>query len=217
MRLVSFRTLSSTSPAGRAAAPGPGVALLGLMAVTLLAPSPVLAAESTAPKPPTAVRGEEPSLDAFFAALATAPDDASAARARGRIEARWNASGSVTADLLSARAATAAHAGDRALALDLLDAVIVVAPTWANAHHHRALLNIARDDFGHAAADLAETLRLEPRHIGAMTTAVALAEASGRKAEALKWLRRLAAIDPRNPGLGARLERLTIEVEGREL
>lgn len=210
MRLVSFRPLSGPSQWPRrsrlAGAIGVGLALL------------VAAPLAGAAEPPTAVERPVPdALDTWFAALAAAPDDLSAARARGRIESLWKASGGATAELLASRAVVAAHAGDGGLALDLLDAAIVVAPTWAEARHVRGLIRFRGGDTGRAVIDLTEALRLEPRHIGALSGLAIVSEAAGRKAEALKWLRRLATLDPRNPGLGDRIERLTIEVEGREL
>ncbi len=208
MRLVSFRPLLRTAHRLRQ-----GVAS-ALVAATILAGP---AATSAAEPPAAPGKSTARSIDFYYAALAAAPDEASAARARGRLEAHWNASGSATADLLAARAGTAVHAGDRALALDLMDAVIVVAPDWAGARHRRAVVHLAGGDTARATEDLLRTLAMEPRHIAAMTTLAGLYELTGRKAEALKWLRRLATIDPRNPGLGGRIERLTIDVEGREL
>ncbi len=185
-----------------------------LAALGLLVVAPVA---TGAAEPSPAAKPLPSALDTWFAALAAAPDDLSAARARGRIEALWKASGGATAELLATRAVIAAHAGDRGLALDLLDAAVVVAPAWAEARYHRALVRFGGGDHGRSAVDLAEALRLEPRHLGALAGLAAVSEAIGRKAEALKWLRRLATLDPRNPGLGDRIERLTIEVEGRDL
>lgn len=213
MRLVSFLAPFAPSAArpwraGRRLA----TALAALLPV--LAPAAALAAET----PPAAERGTPRSLDFYFAALAAAPDDASAARARGRLEAHWNASGSATADLLVARAAIAVDGGDPALALDLADAAVVLAPGWAEARHRRAVVHLADHDIAHALDDLGEVLRLEPRHIGALALLATAMETAGRKREALQWLRRLATIDPRNPAVAAdRLERLRVEVEGREL
>ena len=218
MRLVSFLPArhrpARSSPKLRAT-----VALA--FAALLVAPA---AAEPDRALPPAdsteapAAKPSERSLDFYFAALAAARDEASAARARGRIEAHWNRSGSDTADLLAARAATAVHAGDRALALDLVDAAIVVAPRWPTARLHRAMIRLADHDLDRAVADLMTTLAMEPRHLVAMSTLAAILETTDRRAEALKWLRALARLDPRNPAVATeRLEKLTVEVEGREL
>lgn len=211
MRLVSFRPLARRST--RPDRPRLAAAIAAALAL-LVGTAPAVA---TADPPPARDRPAPNALDTWFAALAAAPDDLAAARLRGRIEAAWKTAGGATAGLLSTRAVIAAHAGDRGLALDLLDAAIVVAPNWADARHQRALIRFAGGDAGRAAVDLAEALRLEPRHLGAIAGLAAVSEATGRKAEALNWLRRLATLDPRNPGLGGRIERLSIEVEGRDL
>lgn len=209
MRLVSFAPLLRPT-AGQCRR----FAVALAVGLSLLMPSALPAGAQERP----ATRGAaDPALDRLFAALAAAPDDSSAATARTRIEAAWGSSGSPTADLLMVRAATAAHGGDAALSLDLLDAAIVVAPDWAGARHRRALLHVARHNVSQAIADLEATLRLEPRHFGAMVMLAAILDEAGRKAEALQWLRRVAVIDPREPGLARQIERLTTEVEGRAL
>lgn len=223
MRLVSFHDLrSGSTPARLGATGGAGLRRLrgACVAAAIVAggfAAPVLAAPAGEPAN-EADRGTAKSVDFYYAALAAARDDVSAARARGRIEAHLAASGSATADLLTTRAAVAAQAADRGLALDLVDAAIVVAPGWADARYRRGLLHLAAHDSDRARADLGEALRLEPRHIAATTALATIFESTGRKAEALRALRRLARLDPRNPALASeRLERLTIEVEGREL
>jgi tetratricopeptide (TPR) repeat protein len=217
MRLVSFCPFFR-HPASALAARRRAAARVWLAAalIALFAAGPI-AAQAAGPAP-SAGKAEAKSLDFYFAALAAAPDDASAARARGRIEAHWATTGSPTADLLAARAAIAVAGGDPGLALDLADAALVLAPTWADLFHRRALVHLAGGDTARARADLAATLGREPRHIGALSTLATVAERDGHAADALKWLRRLATIDPRNPALASgRIERLTIEVEGREL
>ena len=229
MRLVSFFTAPRPFVTARSGSPKRAAALALAVAATLFAP-PVWALSADLPPaeipaaperpdvdPPTG-RPTSRSLDFYFAALAAARDDASAQRARERIAVHWKRSGSDTADLLSARATAALHFGDRALALDLVDAAIVVAPHWPNARFHRAAIHLSRHDIDRALADLSATLIMEPRHLDAMAALAAILETADRKPEALKWLRRLAHLDPRNPAVAAeRMERLIIEVEGREL
>ncbi len=223
MRLVSFHDLRfGPTPARLGVTTGLGLRRLRDACVaTMIAAAGCVAPVAAAPAGEPvgeAERGTAKSVDFYYAALAAARDDASAARARGRIEAHLAASGSATADLLTARATVAAQAADRGVALDLVDAAIVVAPGWAEARYRRGLLHLAAHDFDRARADLGEALRLEPRHIGATTALATVLESTGRKAEALGVLRRLVRLDPRNPALAPeRLERLTIEVEGREL
>jgi tetratricopeptide (TPR) repeat protein len=229
MRLVSFFTARHPSKTSRLGSPKLAPAIALAIAAALLA-SPVQALSPDLPPaeppavperpdidPPTG-RPSSRSLDFYFAALAAARDDASAKRARDRITAHWKDAGSDTAALLSARATQAGIFGDLALALDLVDAAIVVAPHWPNGRFHRAAIHLARHDIDRSLADLSATLIMEPRHLDAMAAIAAILETADRKPEALKWLRHLARLDPRNPAVAAdRMERLTTEVEGREL
>ena len=229
MRLVSFFSARHPSTISRLGSPKLAPTFALAIAAALLA-SPVRALSPDLPPAETPVVPEHPdadpptgrptsrSLDFYFAALAAAGDDASAKRARDRIAVHWKDAGSDTAALLSARATAALHFGDRALALDLVDAAIVVAPQWPNARFHRAAIHLSRHDIDRALADLSATLIMEPRHLDAMAALAAILETADRKSEALMWLRRLARLDPRNPAVAAdHMERLTIEVEGREL
>ena len=223
MRLVSFFSLRHRPATPPSVTPKVHAATAIALCAVLLGSAPASAEgpppphSEAAPETPAARSGER-SLDFYFAALAASRDTASAARARGRIEAHWNRSGSDTADLLAARAAVAVHAGERALALDLVDAAIVVAPQWPNARFHRAMIHLSEHAIDRALADLTTTLTMEPRHLAAMSALASLLDTAGRKPEALKWLRRLARLDPMNPAVAAdRMEKLTIDVEGREL
>lgn len=156
-------------------------------------------------------------IDRALAALAAAPDAASAAPLRALALSRWRVSGSPTADLLVTRAEAAVAGGDTGLASDLFDAAIVVAPTFVAALHERAVIHLLREETTAAITDLRAVLVLEPRHFPALSMLSALMESIDRKGEALDLLRRAAAIDPHGEGTEERLKRLVVEVEGREL
>lgn len=218
MRLVSFLHLAFPRlPFGiRRMAPW----VVALVVITSTAGGVPASAddEPAAPAVSEAPRTEPTrNLDAMLELLARAPDAASAAAARVRVLAMWDASGSATADLLQSRAEQALAARDTALALDLLDAAIVVAPKWPGGRHGRAALHVLRNEYGPAIADLRGVLALEPRHFPALIMLSSLLEQVDRKREALDLLRRAAVLDPHGEGLSERLSRLTIEVEGREL
>lgn len=149
--------------------------------------------------------------------LASAPDEATAAGLRKRIEAMWMASGSATADLLALRAAALSAHGDPGAAADLLDAAMVLAPDWASGHWARAVVRAIGGARAGARVDLQAAIRLEPRHFPALTALASVMLQEGRPAEALALLRRAAAVDPRDADRAALIERLTLEVEGREL
>jgi len=218
MRLVSFSGSVFTRLRVRFRLHGAGRAFLACALIgAAMVTSPASAEEAATPPATAEAPAARRNLDAMLDLLARAPDAESAAAARTRVLAFWDTSGSATADLLQARAERALAARDTALALDLLDAAIVVAPKWPGGRHGRAALHILRNEYGPAIADLQSVLTLEPRHFPALIMLSSVFEQIDRKREALELLRRAAVIDPHGIGLKERLERLTTEVEGREL
>ncbi len=170
-----------------------------------------------APAPREAAGPSGSRLDDLYDLLTAAPDEARAAEVRRLIDRARMVSGSATADLLVARAAVAERAGESGLALDLLDAAIVVAPRWAGGLRLRGLLQVRRGATASGAADLTAALRLDPRDGAALAVLAGLAELDGRKREALDLLKRARAVDPNEERLRESIERLTLEVEGRPL
>lgn len=170
-----------------------------------------------APAPREAAGPSGSQLDDLYDLLTAAPDEARAAEVRRLIDRARMVSGSATADLLVARAAVAERAGESGLALDLLDAAIVVAPRWAGGLRLRGLLQVRRGATASGAVDLTAALRLDPRDGAALAVLAGLAELDGRKREALDLLKRARAVDPNEERLRESIERLTLEVEGRPL
>lgn len=177
------------------------------------APGPTPGSAATTAESPKRLEN----IDSALAGLAEAADATAAAVARARVAALWHVSGSDTANLLEARAEAAVKAGDIGLAMDLLDAAIVVAPRWPAAVHERAVLHLLREETGPAIADLRTVLALEPRYFPALSMLSAVMESLERKAEALALLKQAMALDPHGEDYAERLRRLTLEVEGREL
>lgn len=143
---------------------------IGLLAAVVLAlAAPARGQEGVAAQPPVApgeTRAE--ALDRWFGVLDTTGDAEAAAVATTNIEELWLSSGSPTADLILSRAIAAKDAGDAALALDLLDGLLVLNPDFAEAWNQRANVRYQIGDLDGAVADAGRALGLEPRHYGAM-------------------------------------------------
>ena len=147
-------------------------------------------------------------MDGLFEKLKNAPDAASAAFTSHAIEQRWSHSGSDTADLLMQRANTALAAGDRPLAIELIDRVIYLEPNWAEGWNRRATLFFLDEDFSRSASDIEEVLRLEPRHFGALMGLAGILERIGDERNALEAYQRVLEIYPTLPPAQKAVERL---------
>jgi tetratricopeptide (TPR) repeat protein len=135
-------------------------------------------------------------IDGLFERLKNAPDAAAAAFTSRAIEQRWARSGSDTADLLMQRANTALAAGDRPLAIELIDRVIFLEPNWAEGWNRRATIFFLDEDLSRSASDIEEVLRLEPRHFGALMGLAGILERIGDDRKALRAYERVLEIYP---------------------
>jgi tetratricopeptide (TPR) repeat protein len=133
-----------------------------------------------------------------------------------QISQRWARSGSDTSDLLMARARQALAARNGALAVELLDRVIALQPTWAEAWHVRGLAFFVMQDDGRALVDFREALRREPQHFMALGMAAAALQRQGDERSALSAYRALQDMHPFFTGVKDAIERLKPNVDGRD-
>ena len=114
------------------------------------------------------------------------------------------------------------EAGMRAMQADdfgraILDfsSLILVAPAWAEAWNKRATAYYLRGEYRAALADVAETLRREPRHFGALGGQVTMLRQLGAPRQALAVLGKLAALCPALPGLREQQHALREDLDER--
>jgi tetratricopeptide (TPR) repeat protein len=184
------------------------------------APGAALAqAKAADPKPQTepAKPRKPATLDELFTRLAGAKDESEANGVANLIERRWARSGSDTADLLMSRAEEALKAKEFPLAVELLDRVLTLRPEWAEAWHRRATAFFLLDDPVSAIADIQRVLTREPRHFGAWAGLGHIYVSGGDKKRALEAYRKALAIHPYLAKLREAIERLTPEIDGRDI
>ena len=99
----------------------------------------------------------------------------------------------------------------------ILDAAIALLPDWAEGWNARATVRYLDDDYRGSMADIAETLKREPRHLGALMGMGAILESSGKREEALKVYERALAIAPHWNKAEAPIKRLKAALAGQEL
>ena len=159
---------------------------LGLASVAGAAPSSAPAAEESSAH----------DLDRLYDRLARTrfPDEAAGIIAE--IDHLRLRSGSDTADLLLGRAMKARASSDLPLALKLFDAVVDLYPDWPEAWSERATARFQSGDSAGAMADIAQTLKRDPRDIGALSGLAAMMLDAGNPEASLKVYDRALKLAP---------------------
>ncbi len=155
-------------------------------------------------------------LDSLFTRLKAA-DAEEAARIEPLIWNEWSKSGSPAMDLLLKRGREAMEAGDLDAAIKHLTALIDHAPDFAEGWNARATAWFQAGAYGPSVSDIAQTLRLNPRHFGALSGFGMILEETGRKDEALEVYRAALAIHPHLAGVLQAVDRLEREKAGQDL
>src|SRR5271168_3388070 len=153
----------------------------------------------------------------LFDRLAHTQDSDEAAGIVSAISRLWLASGSDTSDLLMSRALQAMQAKSFPLALEVLDSIVDLQPDWAEAWNKRATVRYLAGDSQGSMADIAETLKREPRHLGALAGLGAILEEAGQREEALRAYERGLEIAPHYQPLKEAADRLKAELAGQAL
>jgi tetratricopeptide (TPR) repeat protein len=164
-----------------------------------------------APQTPAEVRAE------IYGRLAASRDADETEGLIGLLAASYSRSESPTVDLLLQRAHQAIEAQDYDAAGKILDAAVTFMPDEPEPWNARATLRFLDDDYDGSMADIAQTLKREPRHIGALMGMATILKARDRKKEALEVYERVLAIAPHWKDAETAADRLRAEIAGQEL
>lgn len=156
-------------------------------------------------------------LDELFARLRAAADIDEAKSVAAAIERVWLQSRSDTANLLMQRALVSLKDQNYPIALALLDKIVALEPDWAEAWNQRATTRFLAGDADGAMADIGQVVRLEPRHFGALAGMGMILQRAGFDKRALQMFNMALAIYPLQPELRTTVEKLTLDVEGRDI
>lgn len=169
------------------------------MAVLISAPlalQPAHAQQQRQSTPVAVPTDQAERLDNLFAELLRARNEAAAQRVANRIWREWFRSGSASIDFLMQRADAAMKARSHDVALDLLDQVVTLAPNYAEGWNRRATVHFMMEDYAKSMSDIERTLRLEPRHFGALGGMARILKDTGRKELALEAYTRVLEVYP---------------------
>ena len=110
-----------------------------------------------------------PDLDSLFMELQKAQTNNDARRLEAEIWQRWfDAPDDAAGDLLS-QISAAMSVGRYQIALQLCNQLVDTNPEFAEAWNKRATVHYLMGNHGQSIADINQTLRLEPRHFGALS------------------------------------------------
>jgi tetratricopeptide (TPR) repeat protein len=197
------------------------------LAIALAASAPVRAddarppdatgqTQTKAPAEPEAKTPAEAEAE-LFDRLARTQDSDEAAGIVSALGRLWLESGSDTSDLLMSRALQALQGKSYPLALEVLDAIVDLQPDWAEGWNKRATVRWLAGDSKGSMADIAETLKLEPRHLGALAGLGAILEEAGQREEALHVYQRGLDIAPNYGPMKDAVKRLKAALAGQTL
>jgi tetratricopeptide (TPR) repeat protein len=163
------------------------------------------------PKTPAEERAD------LYARLAASKDADETSGIITRLLHLYSESGSDTADLLLKRARQAIGVENYSDALKILDATVALQPDWAEGWNARATARYLDDDYNGSMADIAQTLKREPRHIGALMGMGMILEARDKREDALKVYERVLEIAPHWRNAQEAADKLKAALAGSEL
>ncbi len=137
-------------------------------------------------------------LPGLFDLLKSAPSGEAATPIEAEIWEIWVDSGDPEIDRLLAIGTAAMSAEEFAPALEAFNRIVELKPDFAEGWNKRATLYYLMGEFQKSLDDIDRTLKLEPRHFGALSGLGLVNMALDREEEAAKAYQRVLDIDPQS-------------------
>ena len=153
--------------------------------------------------------------DNLYALLATAADKKQSQKVLAALSNLYLTSGSPTIDLLLKRGIKSINSKKLDGSLKFLDAVIDLAPDYAEGWNRRAYVYYQKNQFQRAAGDLRRVLALDPSHFRALEGLGSILREIGDDKGALKVFEKLVEVHPFWKGTDSVYKELKQKVEGR--
>ncbi len=156
-------------------------------------------------------------LPGLFKKLKSAPTPSDAALIESDIWKIWFESGDKELDALMDAGSEAMQGRDYQAALAAFNAIIKKRPDFAEGWNRRATLYYLMGEYDKSLADIDKTLKLEPKHIGAISGQGLIRMQQDKFEEAEKAYQRVLAISPRNAGAKSNLETVRDLIKKRSI
>jgi tetratricopeptide (TPR) repeat protein len=156
-------------------------------------------------------------VDGLFDQLYAADNPFEGRKIEHKIWEAWMVSGSDTIDALMKGGVAVMDAGDYKRAEDIFSSMIELKPDYAEAYNKRATVRFLAGDYAGSVADIERTLKLEPRHFGALSGLGTIMEKLDNLPEALHAWRRALAADPYLADAPEKLKELRRRIDAKTL
>jgi tetratricopeptide (TPR) repeat protein len=107
--------------------------------------------------------------------------------------------------------------GDFTASVEHLTAAIDYTPMFAEAWNMRATVFFLMEKYALSVSDIQQTLKLNPRHFGALSGLGMIFERSGQPKQALEVYKKLLEVHPRSSNAITSVNRLIKDLEGTSL
>ncbi len=151
-------------------------------------------------------------LDELFEVLRSSADPSQLQQTESEIWTIWHQSGSDEIDGWMQQAAALERDGDLPAAEALYTRVVVARPEFSEGWNRRATVRYYLRNYKGSLADIEMTLRLEPRHFGAIWGMGMIFAGQRDYARAIEAFQRLLEIKPNSPDARPRIELLKREL-----
>lgn len=156
-------------------------------------------------------------VDGLFEKLQETQNPIEARQLERQIWAAWSKSESDTLDALMQGGIAVMEKGDYPRAQEIFSTMIELKSDFAEAYNKRATVRFLAGDYAGSVADIERTLKLEPRHFGALSGLGTIMERLDNLPEALKAYRRALAANPHLNDGADKLKELRRKIDAREL
>lgn len=165
---------------------------------------------------PPAARAAEP-VDALFEKLYATENPIEANQLERKIWDAWSTSESDTLNSLLKSGILLSKQGDYARAEAVFSAMIELRADYAEAYNQRATVRFMAGNYPGSVADVERTLKLEPRHFGALSGLGMIMERLDNLPEAIRAYRRALAANPHLSGLPEKIRELRRKLDDKEI
>ena len=153
-------------------------------------------------------------LDGLFERLQETSDPVDAAALQQQIWQIWIESEDPAHSQLMRRGMTAMANGDHETALDAFDSLVAQAPDFAEGWNKRATVYYLMGRLDESVSDIQHTLKLEPRHFGALSGLALIYDAVENPQAAIRSLEAALEINPHLHGSRERINQLREKMKG---